>query len=204
MGWGCKVKQCSVCKTTKLFSEFTKGTCKDGYSSWCRKCKAHHRQNHYKANKEQYLKNNKEYRQNNIDKIRKWHREEYRKNKKNYIVRAKEYSRNKSSSDIQFKLAKILRTRTYQALKGNFKAGSAVKDLGCSIQELKEYIEKQFKKDMDWNNWGNKKGFWSIDHIKPLSSFDLSNRQQFLNASNFTNLQPLWHVDNIRKSNTIL
>ena len=196
------MRQCSVCKIDKSFSSFTKGTCKDGYSSWCKECKASHRRNHYEANKEQYLKNNVEYRENNIDKVREWHCKEYKRNKIKYISRAKIYSRMKCASDIQFKLAKLLRTRVYQALKGKVKIGSAVSDLGCSVEELKEHIEKQFKPGMTWNNWGNKTTSWSLDHIKPISSFNLTDRQQFLEANNYRNLQPLWHVDNIRKSNT--
>jgi hypothetical protein len=90
-----------------------------------------------------------------------------------------------------------LRTRLWGALKGKAKIGSAVRDLGCTIPELIVHLEKQFTKGMTWDN----KGKWHIDHIKPLSMFDLTDKKQFLEACNFMNLQPLWALDNIRKGN---
>jgi len=89
------------------------------------------------------------------------------------------------------------------AIASNQKAGSAVKDLGCSVAELKQYLEKRFYahsktgKQMAWDNW-NLYG-WHIDHIQPLASFDLTNRKQFLEACHYTNLQPLWAEENLRK-----
>ena len=113
-----------------------------------------------------------------------------------------EYARNKLKTDINYKLAKNLRTRLYYALKGiGFKRGSSVHDLGCSLDELKLHLESLFQPGMTWKNYGNKKDSWSIDHIKPLSKFDLSNQEQFLEANNYKNLQPLWHLENIRKGN---
>jgi hypothetical protein len=103
------------------------------------------------------------------------------------------------NTDINFRLAKNLRTRLFQALQNNQKAGSAVNDLGCSIQHLKLHLELFWDDGMLWNNW-NLNG-WHIDHIKPLSSFDLTNREQFLEANHYTNLQPLWAEDNYSKNN---
>lgn len=87
------------------------------------------------------------------------------------------------------------------AIVGNQKSGSAIADLGCNITFLRTYLEKQFKSGMSWTNYGNKKGNWSIDHIKPLSRFDLSKRQELLIACHYTNLQPLWMEENLRKGN---
>jgi hypothetical protein len=61
------------------------------------------------------------------------------------------------------------------ALKNNSKRGSAVKDLGCSIEELKIYLESKFLPGMSWDNWSP--DGWHIDHIKPLSKFDLTDRE---------------------------
>lgn len=98
---------------------------------------------------------------------------------------------------IGHKLKRNLRTRLYGALKGNYKAGSAVSDLGCTVEELKKHLEYQFKPGMDWDN--HTKDGWHIDHIKPLASFDLTDSIQFKEACHYTNLQPLWAFENLRK-----
>jgi hypothetical protein len=110
----------------------------------------------------------------------------------------------KRMEQIQAKLAALLRTRLYHAMKGNYKAGSAVRDLGCSIEFLKDYIESLFLPEMSWNNRGKGSDKWHIDHILPLDSFDLTDPIQFKKACHYTNLQPLWEPDNLRKGTKIL
>ena len=102
---------------------------------------------------------------------------------------------------MQVRLAHNLRARLRDSLKNNYKSGSAVKNLGCSLKELKAYLESKFQEGMCWDNW-NING-WHIDHIKPLSSFDLSNKDQLLKACHYTNLQPLWAKDNLIKGDKI-
>ena len=133
--------------------------------------------------------------QMNKKQIRKYQNIHYSKNKKE-VTR---YKRQKHHTDLQYRMAHYLRTRTMQAIKHNYKSGSAVRDLGCTIAELKEFLEKQFKFGMSWDNWGNGKNKWNIDHIKAVTTFNLTNRGQFLKAVNYRNLQPLWYIDNIKK-----
>jgi hypothetical protein len=102
----------------------------------------------------------------------------------------------RKENDINFKLTEVLRNRLRSAIKRNSKEGSAVQDLGCTIIELKIYLEKQFRDDMDWKNHGKK---WHIDHIKPLAKFDLTNREELLKACHYTNLQPLLVFENLSK-----
>ena len=85
------------------------------------------------------------------------------------------------------------------AIKSSQKAGSAVRDLGCSIEDLRTHLEYKFQKGMTWENRG--KYGWHIDHIVPLSKFDLSKKEEFLKACHYTNLQPLWAKDNLKKHN---
>jgi hypothetical protein len=85
------------------------------------------------------------------------------------------------------------------ALKTDQKVGSAVRDLGCTVGELKAYLESKFQPGMAWQNWGVGAGKWNIDHVRPLVSFDLTDRQQFLQAYRYSNLQPLWSIDNLSK-----
>lgn len=178
---------------------------------------------YWQENREDLLKKKKEYRQKNKEKITKSEKYHYENNKEQILVRQKKYyetnkekilEKNKEykknnkeklnqrlnerrNTDIQYKLAINLRSRLYQALKNNYKVGSAVQDLGCNISEFKVYLESLFQEDMSWDNYG--KDGWHIDHIKPLASFDLTNREQLLEACHFTNLQPLWAKDNLSK-----
>ncbi len=107
---------------------------------------------------------------------------------------AQKYGRGKG------RLAKRLRTRLstiMRRLKRNQRAGSFVRDLGCTIPEFRAHIEAQFWLGMTWNN--HHSHGWHLDHIIPLASFDLTDREQFLRAAHFTNYQPLWGAHNIAK-----
>jgi len=107
------------------------------------------------------------------------------------------HERIRRKTDLNFRIAKTLRGRLKAALKENWKTGSAVKDLGCSMDFLVAYLQEQFYGDMTWDNWGT---YWEIDHIKELADFDLSKRRQLLKAVNYTNLRPLAKPDHWKKS----
>ena len=115
----------------------------------------------------------------------------------------KSYGVERYSRDVQFKLTKRLRIRLLQALNGNFKNGSAIDNLGCSVEELKSHLESQFEPGMSWENHGHGNGKWNIDHIRPLASFDLTDPRQVALACHYTNLQPLWYEDNVKKGASI-
>jgi hypothetical protein len=99
------------------------------------------------------------------------------------------------AEDLEFRLRENLRTRLSKAIKRNQKAGSAVSDLGCSIDELKTHLESKFQPGMSWDNYGE----WEIDHMTPLTSFSLQIREELIKACHFTNLQPLWKDQNKTK-----
>lgn len=162
------------------------------------------------ANKEKNKTYNKEYQkkyrltEKRIEYVSKYSKSDSNKKAQkryNTSEKARTLSRERQKfrlkNDIQFKLARALRSRLKSAVKKGCKSGSAVRDLGCSIVELKIHLENKFQEGMSWENHGK----WHIDHIKPLTSFDLTDREQLLRACNYTNLQPLWASDNIRKYN---
>ena len=126
--------------------------------------------------------------------------EEWRKNNReawNAYMRV--YVANRKANDPSFRIRINLRSRVHGAIHRDFRKVSAIRDLGCSIDEFKSYIEAHWSPGMTWENWGNGNGCWSLDHIRPLASFDLTDREQFLAACHYTNYQPLWATDNIRK-----
>jgi hypothetical protein len=135
-----------------------------------------------------------------LNKIRKLSIEDrniFFKNKKSKYNQ--KYESKRLKIDLNFKIAKNLRSRLSKTIKNNLKFGSAISDLGCSIEEFRQYIQSKFDSKMNWDNYGHKG--WHLDHIRPLSSFDLTNLEQFKYACHYTNLQPLWAKDNLVKSN---
>ena len=97
--------------------------------------------------------------------------------------------------DISFKIAKNLRSRLSKAISRNIKEGSAISNLGCTLDEFKVYLESMFAPGMSWDNYGE----WHIDHIRPLCSFDLTDLNKIKEACHYNNLQPLWAKDNLSK-----
>ncbi len=157
-----------------------------------------------KKNPEARKNIDKRFRENNPEKrVKTWKKsnlkrrdvlKEYRAKNKDKI---KEYFRNRLKNDIQYRLSSTLRSRMWGALKRNKKSGSAIRDLGCTLLELKKHIELKFTDGMNWGNWS--RDGWHIDHIIPLCNFDLTDREQYLKACHYTNLQPLWAIDNLTK-----
>jgi hypothetical protein len=117
-------------------------------------------------------------------------------NKEYYDNYWKSYFKTRYNTDLNFKLTHIIRKTVN---RGIFKKqSSSVKSLGCSVGELRSHLESMFKSGMSWDNHGR----WHIDHIRPLSSFDLNDPSQFNEACHYKNLQPLWAIDNISKGNS--
>lgn len=76
------------------------------------------------------------------------------------------------------------------------KAGRRTVDLfGCTPEQLRQWIERQFKPGMTWQNYGE----WEIDHVRPCASFDLSDPKQVSECFHFTNTQPMWMTENRSK-----
>lgn len=172
---------------------------KDTYKNRLELNKKPHR---YKKYKDEDIKEKICYKCNILKSIDQFHKAKNgiagkRSDCKNCNVKRSVLNRQKLEKTPQRKLALNLRTRLIQAMRNNAKTGSAVKDLGCSIEEFKKYLENKFNKGMTWENYGIKG--WHIDHIIPLCNFDLTNRDQFLTAVHYTNLQPLWAQDNLKK-----
>ena len=156
---------------------------------------------YYALHKDSIIIKHREYRQKHLEEYLKRERLAYKKWVKEHPEQARqmknEQRKKKLFTDPVFKLKVYLRIRLGQAIKKNFKTGSAVKDLGCTIEFFKQYIQNKFYGNMTWDNWGK---VWQLDHIEPLAGFDLTNRVQFLKAVHYTNLQPLTIEDHKKKT----
>src|SRR5262249_20152449 len=92
-----------------------------------------------------------------------------------------------------------LSTRIYEEFnkKNNKKVLTYKSYIGCTPTELKDHISKQFVDTMSFENYGE----WEVDHIIPISSFNLYDIDEAKRYFNYLNLQPLWKKDNITKKN---
>jgi len=108
----------------------------------------------------------------------------------------------KFRNDIAYRLRHNLGTRIFKYIKGmkSEKGKDKIAGIiGCSLNELKQHLEKQFTEGMTWDNYGNGKNKWSVDHIIPLCKFDYNNKEDFIKAMHYTNIQPLQNSLNCGK-----
>ena len=207
-------KICFKCKIEKQLSEFHKNSRKkDGYEYICNACKKELSQLYYFINKEQVNKCNKEYynthKEENYKRSSQWankNKKRLKELKNNFYKKHPHYDRDyvriKQKTNIRFRIKKSLATRIRNALKGINKSKQTLELLGCSGDFLKQHLESKFTEGMTWKNYG--KGGWVIDHILPCVSFDLCKLSEQKKCFNYTNLQPLWEIDNLRKHAKIL
>jgi hypothetical protein len=118
--------------------------------------------------------------------------------RKAYRTKYNEARNNRERNNINFGLACRIRKRLLDALKAknNRPDCSAVRHLGCSIPEFRAYIEEQFLDGMSWE----RRSEWHLDHRRPLASFNLTDTEQCRIACHYTNYQPLWAKQNLKKA----
>lgn len=168
---------------------------------------------HYRNNREHHLARGKERRAELGELRREWQRAWYAANKdrireklkakRDDAKRAKEraYRSMKIASDPIYAVATRMRSYIANSLAIFGKTGAsrprAKAILGCSFEEFKVHIEKQFLRGMSWEN----RSLWHIDHIVPLAS--ASNKDEILSLFHHSNLRPMWAKENRAKSHKI-
>jgi len=143
----------------------------------------------YEQNKENRKEYHKKWRIENVDKWRQIKRD---------------YEKNRKSNDPLYKLISNFRTAIYQVLKENNikKNGHYFEILKYTPEQLINHLEKQFSDEMTWDNYGD----WHVDHKHPISLYNIKEigDNEFMKCWSLDNLQPMWGVDNIKKSNKLL
>lgn len=166
----------------------------------------------YNREKENILGKNKKWRENNPEKLRtcvaKYYvenrekcvqdrRNHYKKNSAKYQAINCAYVKKRRKEDPLFALSLVYRNRLAVVFKGKGwkRPCPRAEMVGCSFEELKSHIERQFLPGMSWENRGMYG--WHVDHIKPLSS--AKTPDELLKLCHYSNLQPLWAFDNLSK-----
>jgi hypothetical protein len=158
---------------------------------------------HYQKHKEKKLTYHKKWSENKREHLIKYHKEWREKNIDKHRENKRNYERTRKANDPIYKLINNFRTAIYQVLKENQvqKNGHYFDILKYSPENLIEHLENKFKDNMTWDNYGE----WHVDHIKPISSFQIAEigDKEFMSCWSLENLQPLWGKENIRKSNKL-
>ena len=68
--------------------------------------------------------------------------------------------------------------------------------LGISLPEFMKYLEEKFTDGMTFENYGK----WHLDHKKPCYYFDLTKEEDRKKCFHYTNIQPMWAIDNLKKN----
>lgn len=196
-----ETKVCNECGLEKTLSEFYKrNDTPTGYRNNCKECKLKKNHTWSKENKERVVNIAKIWREKNKESIRErikeWEIKNYRKIRDRKNKRAKE----RRKEDLIFNLTNKVRCRLrkYLTILNITKRNKTFDIVGCTPEFLKEHLETQFTDGMSWEN----RNEWHIDHIIPLSS--AKTEDELYKLCHYTNLQPLWAEDNIKKSNKIL
>ena len=177
------MKLCSKCGIEKPLEGFYKNLAKrDGVQHSCKVCERKRKRLYIKNNPIKYSERRRKDRLKHIDRSRKYSRE---------------YTRKRRREDPSFRITENCRRRIHSILKGKVKSASSQKLIGCTWKYLKQWIESQMTDIMTFETI-------HIDHMMPLSSFDLSKAEEQRKASHYTNLQPMLPSEYMSKGNNII
>ena len=209
-----EIRVCSKCHIEKPITEYIYINDTKSYRRDCKQCNrdstkrwklknlGHVRKKgrqHYHENKERlkeasrlWNERNSEYHVNYGRLYRKDNREKLKK-KRN------KYNKIRRKNDLNYMLQDRLRGRIREALKAQRadKNNTTYELTGCDRIELREHFESLFTDGMSWDN--HSLLGWHIDHIRPCSGFDLTDPEQQKICFHYSNLQPLWAKDNLKK-----
>jgi hypothetical protein len=144
---------------------------------------------YHESHKKEFYDYNKKYRE---------------KNRVLINIMANNYNKERKKIDVSYKIKTGMRSRINMALRHQYteKAYKTKELLGCDMEFFRHYIEKQFKEEMSWENYGYKG--WHLDHIIPCSSFLLEDSEQQKLCFHYSNYQPLWWYENFSKKSKII
>jgi hypothetical protein len=203
-----ETKVCTKCGVEKKLTDFNKmSKVKCGVRSYCRECQTIDSKKYRIENKVKIKEYNTKWNKENQEYYKKYFEEYYiinyetekeRKLKwyRDNLEYFNNYQKKRKKEDILFKLKTDMRNSVNRYLK--YRSQKTFDIVGCDPQFLKEHLENQFTDGMGWDN----RGEWHIDHIIPLSS--AKTEDEIYKLCHYTNLQPLWAKDNLKKSNKIL
>lgn len=147
----------------------------------------------YEKHRDRNIKSSREWALKNPDKIRAIKRKNKEIHRAKYLEAEKIRNKLRRANDPLWRLNRNMSAAIWKTLRDEKKSQSWVKMVDFDLNELKSHLEKKFRGDMTWDNYGS---IWHIDHIKPLSLCS-----SFEEAWHLQNLQPLTVFENLSKNN---
>jgi len=196
---GIKIFKCTKCLIIKASIEFyINNRFKNNISYHCKECIREKSRRYHFKNKEKSNARSKKYREHNKEYFYVKKKEWYKNNRE----KCSKIQKRRLENDPLFRFNNRLRTLIRNSFKNNKyskninnKPNKTESILGCSIVYFCKYIERKFTEGMSFENHGE----WHLDHITPLSS--AKNVEDSILLNHYTNFQPLWAADNLKKSN---
>jgi hypothetical protein len=167
---------------------------------------------YYKKNKQIILEKNKEYSLLNKQKLIQYRIQRYNNDKERFLNYTKDYyTQNRKkviNKQLEYEKKRLKNDNLYRFkcniksnIRSSFSRGQSKykketnteKILGCKIADFQKYIASKFENGMSFDNHGK----WHIDHIIPLAT--AKTIEDVIKLNHYTNLQPLWAIDNYKK-----
>ena len=207
-------KVCNRCGETKPIYDFGNNkSYKDGINSICKVCNKERGKEWRLQNPDKLKELKSKYRQKYKDQIKEKYKKYYQDRIEYFKIkngsyrqkginkeRRNEYQRKRREENYLELISHRVRNRVggYLKLKKINKNNTTFNIIGCSPEQLKIHLESKFSDGMSWDN----RNEWHIDHIIPLSS--AQDEKTLYELFHYTNLQPLWIMDNLKKGDKIL
>ena len=188
--WIIMEKICANCKENKNIEDFTYNS----KPNLCTPCAKQYYKDEYVKRRDIHLSNRAKYYAKNKETILEKLKSDENKQKRN--ARNKE----RRQTDPSFRISESLKIRIIEVLREH-KMDSTSKHIGCTKEELMNWLESQFDENMSWDNYAS---YWQVDHMIRIKFFDITDREQQLICFNWTNLRPLEKRKNISKFSKIL
>jgi hypothetical protein len=187
------MKSCSKCKEMKELGSFPNHKkAKDGKGSWCKPCVSKNTQTYISKGRELHHEKMKRWRENNPQYSTQW----VELNQGYYTTYYHEKIKGNTLKMLKKSIRGLIGDSFKRGANGMFRKDLSTENiLGCSIEYFTQHLQSQFTEGMTIKNHGK----WHIDHIKPISLAKTENEVYLL--CHYTNFQPLWALDNLRKSN---
>lgn len=185
-------KLCPRCNQTKPGVEFSASIhTSDGRMCHCKACMSEKRKVWRERNPEKAIAVDKQawakYRPKYSANYKKW----VAANRMRRNLYRNEYHKERMASDPNYRIAHVIRTRVHLGMAGLRKSASAEKLLGCTFAECRKHLEAQWEPWMSWECFGEGEGTWQIDHIVPISSFNLADPEEQKLCFHHLNLRPM-------------